>query len=85
MAVAREPKSKFTASVRNNLVTMLDQKAAQLKVNRSEAIEEAIELWLTRQAERDEEEYCSRVAEEMNTDARSWNATTTASFKRKRK
>ncbi len=83
MPAAGERKSKFTASVRNNLVVLLDEKAAQLKVNRSEAIEAAIELWLCKQAEHDEEEYCSRVAEEMNSDARSWNATTTASFKRK--
>ncbi|HEY9868527.1 MAG TPA: ribbon-helix-helix protein, CopG family [Candidatus Obscuribacterales bacterium] len=82
MRSAREPKSKFTASVRANLVKLLDQKAAQLKLNRSDAVEEAIELWLRKQSEIAEDEYFAATAKEMNEDARAWNETTTDSARR---
>ncbi|HEY9792586.1 MAG TPA: ribbon-helix-helix protein, CopG family [Candidatus Obscuribacterales bacterium] len=76
-------KSKFTASVRQHLVELLDKRAAKLKLNRSDAVEEAIELWLRAQAEQDEETYFATAAKEMNADAKSWNATTTQSARRK--
>jgi len=69
-----EGKSKFTASVRESLVESLDKKAAQLKVNRSAAVEKAIEVWLGKLAEEEEEEYFAKHAQELNEEARSWNA-----------
>jgi Ribbon-helix-helix protein, copG family len=82
VASTRERKSKFTASVRENLVTLLDAKVAQLKVNRSDAVERAIELWLRKLAEEEEEAYFSTAASEMNEDASAWNATTSYSARR---
>lgn len=58
-----EGKSKFTASVRETVVERLDQKVAQLKVNRSEAVEQAIEMWLKRVAEEEEEAYFANYTE----------------------
>ncbi len=75
-------KSKFTASVTAKLVELLDEKVARLKLNRSDAIEEAIELWLKQQAEKEEEEYFIASADAMNEEARSWNSTTSASAQR---
>ncbi len=75
----KESKSKFTASVRKKLVDLLDEKAAKLKLNRSDAVESAIELWLQRIAEEEEENYYAAAAAEMNEEAKAWNATTTAS------
>lgn len=82
MPTAQKRKNKFTASVSANLVRLLDQRAAQLKVNRSTAVETAIELWLRKQCESEEEEYFARTAKEMNEDARDWNAISTASSMR---
>ncbi|MBI4532397.1 MAG: ribbon-helix-helix protein, CopG family [Candidatus Melainabacteria bacterium] len=82
MPIARERKSKFTASVREKLVKLLDDRASQLKVNRSEAVAEAIELWLQKQAEQEEEAYFTASAKEMNQDAQTWNVTTTSSCPR---
>jgi metal-responsive CopG/Arc/MetJ family transcriptional regulator len=81
-AGTKERKSKFTASVREKLVDLLDAKVAQLKVNRSDAVERAIELWLRKLAEEEEEAYFSAAAAEMNKDASAWNATTTRSARR---
>lgn len=78
----KERKSKFTASVTEKLMERLDQKARQLKVNRSDAVEEAIEMWLNKLAEKDEEAYFTLAANEMNTDARLWNATTSTFARR---
>lgn len=78
----KERKSKFTASVKEKLVELLDKRVAKLKVNRSVAVEEAIELWLRKQAEQEEEAYFAATAQEMNEDARAWNATTTDSARR---
>lgn len=73
-----EGKSKFTASVRKTLVEHLDQKVAQLKLNRSEAVEQAIEIWLKKKAEEEEEAYFANYVE-TEEDA-SWVALTTESF-----
>ncbi|MBX9771379.1 MAG: ribbon-helix-helix domain-containing protein [Candidatus Obscuribacterales bacterium] len=73
-----EGKSKFTASVRESIVDHLDQKAAELKLNRSEAVERAIEMWLTKLAEEEEEEFFANYVQ-TDEDA-SWTALTTASF-----
>ncbi len=78
----KEGKSKFTASVRKKLVDLLDEQAAKLKLNRSDVVESAIELWLKKLAEEEEEKYFSVAAAEMNKDAKVWNATTTASVLR---
>ncbi len=79
---AFERKKRFTASVRGNLVNRLDKKAAQLKVNRSDVVEEAIELWLHKKVAEEEEDYFVSAAKEMNEDARAWNAHTTVSSTR---
>ncbi|MBX9879044.1 MAG: ribbon-helix-helix domain-containing protein [Candidatus Obscuribacterales bacterium] len=73
-----EGKSKFTASVRETVVDRLDEKVAQLKVNRSEAVEQAIEMWLRKKAEEEEEAYFANYVE-TEEDA-SWVALTTYSF-----
>jgi metal-responsive CopG/Arc/MetJ family transcriptional regulator len=78
---ARERKSKFTASVKQRLVALVDKKAAKLKISRSEVVEEAMEMWLRSQAESEEAAYFESAAAEMNEDARSWNAVTTASVR----
>jgi metal-responsive CopG/Arc/MetJ family transcriptional regulator len=75
----REKRNKFTASVRDGLVERLDEKVAELKVTRSAAVEQAIELWLAKLTEQEEEAYFAACAKEMNDDARTWNATTTQS------
>ncbi len=75
-----EGKSKFTASVRGSLVEHLDQKVAQLKLNRSEAVEQAIEMWLKKLAEKEEEEFFEKYVQ-TDEDA-SWTALTTYSFMR---
>lgn len=77
-----EGKSKFTASVRKGVVQRLDEKVARLKVNRSEAVEQAIEMWLQRLAEEEEEAYFAKHAQELNEDARSWTELTTESARR---
>jgi metal-responsive CopG/Arc/MetJ family transcriptional regulator len=82
VATPRMRKTKFTASVQEKLVMLLDQRVTQLKVTRSEAVEEAIELWLKKQSEQDEEEYFVTAAKEMNQDAQSWNSLTSESFRR---
>ena len=76
---SKEQKSKFTASVNHSLVVLVDEQAAKLNVTRSHVIEEAMEMWLRKQADLEEEKYFQRAAAEMNEDARSWNATTTTS------
>lgn len=77
-----EGKSKFTASVRESLVESLDKKVAQLKVNRSAAVEQAIEMWLRKIAEEEEEAYFAKHAQELNEDARWWNELTGSEFLR---
>ena len=76
---SKENKGKFTASVRQKLIDLLDERAAKLKLNRSDAVESAIELWLQKLSEEEEEKYFSAAAAEMNEDAKAWNATTTVS------
>ncbi len=75
-----EGKSKFTASVRESIVDHLDQKAAALKLNRSEAVEQAIEMWLKRLAEEEEEKFFANYVQ-TDEDA-SWTALTTYSLMR---
>lgn len=72
----RERKSKFTASVRERLVELVDGQAAKLNLTRSDIIEQAMEMWLRRQAQLEEEKYFLSAAKEMNEDARDWNTVT---------
>ena len=72
----KERKSKFTASVKEKLVAMVDERAAKLKVTRSDVVEQAMELWLRKQTELEEEKYFQTAAAEMNADANSWNTLT---------
>jgi metal-responsive CopG/Arc/MetJ family transcriptional regulator len=81
MPTAREKKSKFTASVNQKLVALVDEKAAKLKVTRSDVVEQAMEMWLRKQAELDEARYFETAAAEMNADAKSWNGLTSQSIK----
>jgi len=85
MATSRDRKSKFTASVNERVVTMVDKEAAKLNVTRSDIVEEAMEMWLRHKAEQEEERYFLAAANEMNADARAWNALTSKPFKNSRK
>lgn len=58
-------KSKLTASVRPALVELFDQKVSELKVDRSDAVEQAIEMWLNRRTEEEEEVYFATYASEL--------------------
>lgn len=85
MATVKEPRSKFTASVREKVVAMVDERCATLNLSRSDAVEEAMEMWLHKQEELDEEKYFAEAASEMNADARQWNSLTTKSLTQSRK
>ena len=76
MTATKDRKSKFTASVNQRVVAMVDEQAARLKLTRSDIVEQAMELWLRSQTEQDEEHYFTMAAAEMNADAQSWNALT---------
>jgi|GEM_PF-1927308 len=80
---AKSKKSRFTASVRENLVDLIDEQAAKLAVTRSEVIEQAMEMWLHTQADLEEEHYFQAAAAEMNADAKDWNSTTSRSLRDK--
>ena len=80
MHTAKERKSKFTASVKENVVAKVDEQAAKLNVTRSDIVEQAMELWLKTQLEQDEEKYFALAAAEMNADAKEWNAYTSQSM-----
>lgn len=73
-------RKRFTASVREQLVDLVDQHAAKLEVTRSDVIEQAMEMWLQKQSDLEEEAYFQQAAEEMNADAKDWN-TLTNSYK----
>jgi metal-responsive CopG/Arc/MetJ family transcriptional regulator len=78
-AIGKERKSKFTASVKKRLVALVDERAAKLNLTRSDVVEQAMEMWLARQAEAEEERYFQAAASEMNADAKAWNALTSRS------
>lgn len=78
-----EGKSKFTASVRESLVESLDKKVAELKVNRSAAVEQAIEMWLQKIAEEEEEAYFAKHAKELNEESRSFTELVSSEFFRR--
>lgn len=84
-STGNERKSKFTASVRERLVRLVDEKARRLDVTRSEVIEEAMEMWLSKQEELEEERYFQSASEEMNKDAKEWNALTSNSLRKRRR
>lgn len=77
-------RKRFTASVREQLVDLVDQHAAKLEVTRSDVIEQAMELWLQKQSDLEEEAYFQQAAEEMNADAKDWNTLTSKSQRRNR-
>ncbi len=85
LATIKDRKSKFTASVKEKLVSLVDEKAAKLKVSRSDIVERAMEMWLRKQVELEEEAYFQSAAAEMNEDARAWNAITTSSLSHRQK
>lgn len=77
-------RKRFTASVREQLVDLVDQHAAKLEVTRSDVIEQAMELWLQKQSALEEEAYFQQAAEEMNADAKDWNTLTSKSQRHNR-
>ncbi|MDR3614090.1 MAG: ribbon-helix-helix protein, CopG family [Candidatus Obscuribacterales bacterium] len=81
MRAIRDRKSKFTASVNERVVAMVDEQAARLHLTRSDIVEEAMEMWLKSKAELEEETYFAMAAAEMNADARAWNALTSKPLK----
>lgn len=84
MALARDKKSKFTASVSEGVVARVDKQASKLHLTRSDIVEEAMVMWLQKKTEAEEEQYFASAATEMNADAKSWNAITSAPLKGKR-
>lgn len=81
---ATKDRKRFTASVRERLVDLVDKEAAKLEVTRSDVIEQAMEMWLRAQAELDEEKYFQKAAPEMNADAKDWNALTSRSIRNRK-
>lgn len=77
---AEERKSKFTASVSETIVARVDERAAKLKLTRSDVVEQAMQLWLRTQVAQDDEQYFNLAADEMNADARAWNTLTSSSL-----
>jgi hypothetical protein len=77
----KELKSKFTASVNETVVAAVDAKVSALNITRSDAVEEAMKMWLIKKGEEEDEKYFETAAVEMNADAKYWNAITTASAK----
>jgi metal-responsive CopG/Arc/MetJ family transcriptional regulator len=80
MHTARARTKKFTASVDERILEMIDARAQKLESTRSDIVEQAMKLWLKKQIEQEEEQYFSAAAEEMNTDAELWNALTSQSL-----
>jgi metal-responsive CopG/Arc/MetJ family transcriptional regulator len=76
-------KTKWTVTVKPQLCEEVD---AYVKlhgtVNRSTVVERALELWLARQLEEEEEAYYQKNAAELNTDSKSWLRITRESAKR---
>jgi hypothetical protein len=82
---AQSRKIKFTASVSSTVNARFDTFLKKLKkTNKSEAIEEAMELWLCRVSEAEDEKYYAQAATEMNADSRDWSTATTASLEQLR-
>jgi metal-responsive CopG/Arc/MetJ family transcriptional regulator len=79
--MTKERKSKFTASVNEKIVAMVDERCAALNVSRSDVVQQAMEMWLHQQATLEEEEYFKDAAAEMNADAKTWNALTSKVLK----
>lgn len=79
---AKQRKSRFTASVRENLVQLVDEQANKMALTRSDAIEQAMEMWLLNHAEAEEEAYFQAAAKEMNADAKDWTTLTSNSFRK---
>jgi hypothetical protein len=53
-----------------------------LALTRSDAVEQAMELWLLNHAETEEEAYFQAAAKEMNADAKDWTTLTSSSFRK---
>ena len=79
MPTTKERKSKFTASVSERVVAKVDEQAVKLKVTRSDIVEQAMEMWLQTQSEKEEAKYFAAAAAEMNADAKTWNVRTSRS------
>ena len=62
------------------MVAKVDERAAKLKLTRSDIVEQAMVLWLRSQTEQDDEQYFSVAAAEMNADAKAWNRLTSSSL-----
>jgi hypothetical protein len=77
--MAKRTKGRFTASVRESLINLVDEQAVRLDLTRSEAVEQAMELWLKVHSEKEEDAYFQAAAAEMNADAADWNALTSKS------
>lgn len=80
MAISKEKQKRVTASLKERLVERVDIEAAKLAVSRSDAFEQALELWLRRLEELEEEQYFKLAAKEMNADAKDWNDLTGHTF-----
>ena len=85
MATPKEKQRRVTASLRDRLVERVDREAARLAVTRSDAFEQALELWLRKLEELEEEKYFEQAAAEMNADAKDWNALTGQNFNKSKK
>jgi metal-responsive CopG/Arc/MetJ family transcriptional regulator len=83
MSAHKDKKSKFTASVNKRVVDMVDKRATELKMTRSDIVEQAMEMWLKKHDEQEEENYFLATAAEMNADAKDWNTITSKSGIRK--
>jgi metal-responsive CopG/Arc/MetJ family transcriptional regulator len=80
----KEKKGKLSATVRESLISKVDEYAESIGATRSDLVERALESWLRQQAELADEAYFASAAKEMNADARDWNALTSKSVSRRK-
>lgn len=78
-------KIKFTVSVSGPLNDRFDKYMEKLQLtNKSEAIEQAMTLWMRRIAESEDAEFYANSAAELNAESKDWTQATTDSVRRMR-
>lgn len=84
MPDSRARKQKWTVTIAPEIEKQVEsflKKHKQEKITRSAIVEEAMELWLAKQNEVDEERYFQAHAAELNADSKSWSRITTEAAK----
>lgn len=78
-----ERKVKFTVSISGSVSEQFDKYMRKRKLsNKSEAIEQAMSLWMQRIAESEDADFYAISAAELNSDAQDWTQATTETVRR---